>query len=142
MGLKLKFMNTPPPHSPQTSPHFNQETSQILTNKVQDLATKGAITQVMEDGTGFISPKFLVLKSDGAWRPVINLKALNQYVVSPHFKMESIRTIKGLVKQGDWLLKLDLNDVYLTVPIHQDHQRFLRFQWQGQIWQFKVLPFG
>ena len=53
-----------------------------------------------------------------------------------------IRTIKGLLKQGDWLLKLDLKDAYLTVPIHQDHRRFLCFQWQGQTWQFKVLPFG
>ena len=77
VGLKLKFMNTPPSHSPQTSPHFDQETSQILTNEVADLAAKGAITLVMEEGTGFISPMFLVPKSDGAWRPVINLKALN-----------------------------------------------------------------
>ena len=55
-------------------------------------------------------------KPDGTWRPVINLKSLNRYVVAHHFKMETIRTVKGLIKPRDWLLKLDLKDAYLTVP--------------------------
>lgn len=56
--------------------------------------------------------------------------------------MESIRTVKGLIQPGDWLVKLDLKDAYLSVPIHPSHQKFLQFQWGGQTWQFKVLPFG
>ena len=89
-----------------------------------------------------MSPIFLVSKSDGLWQPVINLKSLNQYVRAPHFKMESIKLVKGLIQEGDWLTKLDLKDAYLTLPVHQAHQKYLRFQWQDQQWQFKVLPFG
>ena len=44
---------------------------------------------------------------------------------------------KGLMQEGDWLVKLDLKDTYLTIPIHSSHQRF---QWQSQTWEFKVLP--
>ena len=32
----------------------------------------------------------------------------------PSLQMESIRTVKGLIRPGDWLLKLDLKDAYLT----------------------------
>ena len=85
---------------------------------------------------------FIVPKSDGSWRPVINLKALNRHVITRHFKMESIRTVKGLMMKRDWLLKLDLKDAYLAVPIHQAHREFLKFQWQDQLWQFQALPFG
>ena len=40
----------------------------------------------------FVSTLFLVPKKDGSQRPVINLKHLNAFVESPHFKMEGIQT--------------------------------------------------
>ena len=56
--------------------------------------------------------------------------------------MESIRTAKTLIQEGKWFLKLDPKDAYLTVPICNKHQKFLKFQWKGKQWQFSVLPFG
>ncbi len=41
---------------------------------------------------------FLVPKKDGKQRPVINLKVLNQYVQTYHFKMEGLQTLKDLIK--------------------------------------------
>ena len=104
------------------------------------LVQKEAICPVQAGDIGFMSPIFVVPKSDGLWRPVINLKSLNQYVRAPHFKLESIKLVKGLIQEGDWLTKLDLKDAYLTFPVYQAHQKYLRFQWQDQQWQFKVLP--
>lgn len=70
-------------------------------------------------------PIVLVPNADGVWRPVVNLKSLNMHKVTYYFKMESIRTVKGLMQRGDWLTKLDLKDAYLSVPIYPPHQRFL-----------------
>ena len=92
--------------------------------------------------TGGGVPESIVPKADGSWRPVPNLKPLNRFVISPYFKMESVRSVKNLVQPGDWLIKLDLKDAYLAVPIAPQHYHFLQFQWQGVRWQFKVLPFG
>lgn len=118
------------------------EKTRILAKVVDKLASKQAIVQVRDDGEGFISPLFLVPKSDGSWRPVINLKLLDTFIAAQHFKMESIRTVKDLIQQGDWLLKLDLKDAYLTVPIHYAHHKFLRFRWEVHTWQFRTLSFG
>lgn len=84
----------------------------------------------------------MVLKADGSCRPVIDLRVLKKHVAPHHFEMESIDMVKGLIKRGDWIQKLDLKYAYLTVPIHQEHKKYLHFSWQGQLWQFRVLPFG
>ena len=67
---------------------------------------------------GFVSNMFLVPKKDGGQRPVVNLKGLNKYVQTEHFKMEGLHTVKQLVRPGDWLTKVDLKDAYFSVPIH------------------------
>ena len=40
------------------------------------------------------------------------------------------------------MVKLDLKDAYLTVGVHPESQKFLRFVWLGQTYQFLALPFG
>ena len=90
----------------------------------------------------FISTMFLVPKKGGQFRPVINLKALNQFVRPQHFKMESIQMLKDLFRPGDWLAKVDLKDAYLTIPIHHDHRAFLRYQHNDRVFQFACFPFG
>ena len=74
-GLKLEFVSTPPDqeiHQPQ----LNSEKAPALSNKVNKLFQKRAIVPAIEDGTGFVSPVFVVLKARGQWHAVINLKAL------------------------------------------------------------------
>ena len=91
---------------------------------------------------GFISSIFIVPKKDGRNHPVINLKPLNQFLIYEHFKMEGIHMLRDLLKQNDYLVKIDLKDAYLTVPIWKDHQKYLRFLWKGTLHEFACLPFG
>ena len=141
-SYKIEFISGPRQREPPGQIAMNAEQSQAMTLEIQELHKKGAVVQADSHSGGVVSQVFLVPKSDGAWRPVLNLKSLNQFVVPHHFKMESIRTLEGVLQKDDWLLKLDLKDAYLSIPIHQNHQHFLRFPWKGQLWQFKALPFG
>ena len=36
----------------------------------------------------------------------------------------------------------DLKDAYYTVPVEKEHRKFLRFEWEGQLWQFNCMPNG
>ena len=47
-----------------------------------------------------------------------------------------------LVRPGDWLTKVDLEDAYFSVPIHHKYTQFLHFQFKGAIYEFRCLPFG
>ena len=107
----------------------------VLDREVQDLLSKQAVRPY--------STLFAVPKKGGGWRPVINLKSLNSYLVqTPHFKMETIQSLKDVLHQGDFMVKMDLKDAYLTVPVHQDDHRYLRFMWKGKAFEFTTLPFG
>jgi len=103
---------------------------------------KGAVSVVHPHNREFVSQIFLVPKKDGGHRSVVNLKALNKFIVEEHFKMEGFHMVKDLVRPGDWLAKLDLKDAYFLVPIHPSHQKYLQFYWQKTLYQFHCLPFG
>ena len=141
-GYQVEFHTIPQQVGYPNEIQLDATQSQALTKEVEELVRKEAIVSPPYNDVGFMSQMFLVPKSDGSWRPVINLKSLNKYVIARHFKMESIRTAKGLMQTGDWLVKLDLKDAYFSVPIHPSSQKFLKFKWRGQTWQFKALPFG
>jgi len=115
---------------------------ELVSIEIQTMLEKQAISVVQSDQRGFVSQIFLVPKKDGGHRPVINLKALNKFIVEEHFKMEGFHMVKDLVKPGDWLAKIDLKDAYFLVPIDPSHRKYLQFQWQDSLYQFQCLPFG
>ena len=106
------------------------------------MAMKQAIEPVRDSSRAtFVCPMFMVTKADGSWTPVINLKCLNQHILARHFKIESIKTAKGLLHRGDWMIKLDLKDAYLSVLLYYHHRKFVSFRWRGWLWRFTSLPF-
>ena len=56
--------------------------------------------------------------------------------------METPVNLGHSIQKGDWVISVDLTDAYLHVPIHQLSRKFLRFCYQDEVFQFRVLPFG
>ena len=143
-GFHIPFREEPRQMRLPQPYHYSKEQMKLLREEVVSLLGKGAVEVV--DPTlsagGFYSTLFLVPKTEGRMRPVINLKALNFWVQPQHFKMEGIHTLREIVAEGEWLAKLDLKDAYFTVPIVREHQKYLRFAVDEIRYQFTCLPFG
>ena len=92
--------------------------------------------------TEFVSQIFPVEKKGGGQRPMINLKGLNQFIKTEHFKMEGLHLLLDLLQAQDWMIKMNLKDAYLQIPIHPDHQHLLTFQWEEKTYMFQCLPVG
>ena len=119
----------PPPNKSTASNKMltRKHGSNQISTEVTDLINKGAIIETQVVQQSFVSQIFLVEKKDGGQRPVVNLKCLNQYVKTEHFKMEGLHLLSGLLQAQDWMVKLDLKDAYLQVPIHPNHQHLLTY---------------
>ncbi|XP_067671070.1 uncharacterized protein [Haliotis asinina] len=56
--------------------------------------------------------------------------------------MESLTSDLSLVRKDCFMASIDLKDAYYTVPVHRDHQKYLKFFWIGQLYQFTVMTNG
>ena len=90
----------------------------------------------------FVSTVFLRRKLNGTYRLILNLKDFNWYVNYCHFKMESLEKILTLVTPLCFMVSVDLSDAFLVVLIFMAHRSYLKFIWNGKIYQFQAMPFG
>lgn len=122
-GYKLEFQNFPP-FSGIRETVVNASNQAILNSEVESLLQKAAIEPVpfAQRHQGFYSTFFLVSKKSGELRAVINLRPLNQYLKTKHFKMDTLKTVMNLVKKGDWAISLDMKDAYFHILIHRKHR--------------------
>ncbi len=116
-GYLIEFTNDPYQRTRLHPPQYGAELMVQMRVELTEILQKGEVTQVEETRGGFHSTLFLLPKKYHRQHPVINLKVLNQYVQTCHFKMEGLQTLKNLIKPGDWLAKVDLKDAYFTIPI-------------------------
>ena len=116
--MRISFSSRPPLSSPSraTPRSLGREQTVALEEEIQSLLQKGAIRRCPRRAAGFYSTMFVTPKKGGSWRPIINLRSLNRYVITPHFKMETIQNLKDVLHQGDFMAKIDLKDAYQAVP--------------------------
>ncbi|XP_068210517.1 uncharacterized protein [Palaemon carinicauda] len=126
-----------------TSLHPKDETRQrALEKEIQDLLHKVATQAVAADLLGFFSHLFPVKKASGGWCPVNDLSALNCFIAKTAFRMETARTVLSAIREGNFMLSLDLKDAYFPILVHPSSRKILRFMWGEVDFKFHPLCFG
>ena len=49
---------------------------------------------------------------------ILDLSALNLYIVCPRFKMTMVQKVRQILPAEVWAISLDLKEAYNHVPIH------------------------
>ena len=133
VGYCLPFLSTPPlSNVPIPMPSYSPTSLKgaALGEVTLGLIAKGAVELAPLTSPGFYSRLFVVWKTSGSWRPVIDLSHLIRFVDVSPFQMETIQSVLLSVRQGDWMASIDLKEVYLQVPVHPASHHFLRFMFR------------
>ena len=145
VGYCLPFLSPPPlSRAPLPMPSYSPTSIKgaALEEVTLGLVAKGAVELAPLPSPGFYSCLFIVWKTSGSWRPVIDLSHLNRFVDVSPFQMETIQSVLLSVRQGDWMASIDLKEAYLQVLVHPASRHFLRFVFRDKVYQFKALCFG
>ena len=113
-GYSIKYLTEPTltwrPQQPEL-PVEQVHGVDLVQEEITKLLQKQAISRETNSIKGFSSNLFLVPKKEGGQKPVINLKALNQFSQTHPFKVKGMHTLKEIIRPDDWLMKLNLKDV-------------------------------
>ena len=140
---RKRFQNSVSEKSLSNVSHsYSTITTKASNQEVQKLLQNGAIFQTAFSKDEFYSRLFLIPKKDGTIRTVIDLSTLNTFVGNSHFHMEILSSIKSLLRSGNFMTKLDLQDAYLTEAMDPLLQKFRWFIWKDKVYQSQALPSG
>lgn len=120
---------------------MNIEHKSFIASHINELLQQGAIERTTTIPK-CVSPIAVVPKKNGKLRMVLNLKRLNQQVIAPRFRYENLSTLHETLQPGDWCTSLDLRNGFFHIPVHPNSRGYLGFEWDGNWYQYKVLPFG
>ena len=143
-GYKIPFETLPFQAAAPSNPPAEGAKKEILMKEAEELLGKGAIGEAEHCANEYVSPYFAIpkLRSPGKYRPILNLKIFNANIKKFKFKMETLSHIRDWIKPGSYCISIDLKDAFLHVPICSRFHKYLRFEWQGTLYQWKVLVFG
>ena len=87
-GMKLEFEESP--LQGECSGFEITKNQPTIQDEVNKLLEKGVVVECEHKTVEYISPIFLMEKTDGTQRLILNLKHLNKYLEYKHFKMQTL----------------------------------------------------
>jgi hypothetical protein len=76
------------------------------------------VVEVQEKELSWINPCFAIPKpGTNKWRKTTDCSILNKFLLSSHFIMEDINTLRELMLEGDWMFKIDLESAFHHIPV-------------------------
>ena len=118
---------------------FNQSRSDIAALEIDKLLSKVVLHVSLEEEREFISPVFVRSKPDRTFHVILSLQCFNEFVQGYHFKLDTLESVIRLMKPKCFTASIDLN---YSVSVAKEHQKYLKFIFNGTLSKYKCLPNG
>ena len=66
----------------------------------------------------------------------------DSFISYQYLKMKRMHLIKDFLQDNDYLIKVYLKDAYFGKPFDKNSVKHIRFQWEGNLYEFLCLYFG
>ena len=141
-GLTIELAALPTqetiPDSTSPKPGINE----LLSEQIDIMLRQGIIEPAMHSSRSFVSHMFLRPKTDGSYRPILNLSGLNDFTIYRHFKMDHLSSVMRMVPQNSFMASIDITSAYFSLPVKPRDRDLLQLQFKGKRYRYTCLPNG
>ena len=125
----------------QRSYRYTPETRREIERQVKEMWEN----DIIEPSESFwSSPVVLARKRSGEMRFCVDYRRLNSVTVQQNWPIPTLADVIDTLsdKSPSIFTVMDLRSGYFQIPVHPDSRPKTAFTVQGQLWQFRRLPFG
>ena len=141
-GFKIPFSQTPFQFGPPQLARVNQEERLQINSEIKEMLRNGAIQQVKSEPEELLSNLFLANKKDGGSSTCNKSQISEQLHTIPTFQNGRNAFDEGSSPKIQLLIKIDLKDAYFGIPLDKSPRKYIRFHWEGNLYEFFCLCFG
>ena len=117
------------------------DNAEFVTEQLSEMLAVGAIIKT-KGPSKVTSPLGVNTRRNGKKRLIVDLRHVNQHLIVPKFRMDSLSDLTDLADPGDWMTSIDLAQSYYHPEMHPQATKYLGVEWQGTFYRYSVLPFG
>jgi hypothetical protein len=142
-GVPLRWRSRPVRDGVLRNSESAMEHASFVDMALAELLAAGAVRHT-SIRPAVVSPLGVVPKpnSKDKFRLIVNMRYVNQAIVVPKFRMETLSSLADLLKSQDFMVSFDLKSGFWHIPLAPDAQQYVAFSWRGQYYCFCRLPFG
>ena len=107
--------------------------------EIENMLTDGIIEKAK---TSYINPLVIVKKKNNEIRLCLDARKLNEITIPQYDAPQTIDTMLSRLGKTKVFSKLDLKNSFWLIPLVSESQKYTGFSVEGNIYQFKVVPFG
>ncbi|KAA6359387.1 MAG: putative reverse transcriptase, partial [Streblomastix strix] len=121
----------------------SQESEQALGLLIQKELQEKIVEEVSFNQLKWINPCFAIPKKEqGKWRKITDCSLLNQHLLSTHFIMEDIQSLRLLLQPKDFMIRIDLESAFHHIQVDTEFRPFLGFTFNNKFYQYRAMCFG
>jgi len=106
---------------------WSEKERDIIRDHIDKLIIKGAISRCQPSKDQWLSKIFLVTKPDGTYKLILNLRKLNKFIETEHFKLEDCKVVIGYLKKLGFLSVIYLDDLLLLGNAYSECSANIKF---------------
>ncbi|KAA6385362.1 MAG: hypothetical protein EZS28_019110 [Streblomastix strix] len=121
----------------------SQIQDQALSNLLEKELREEIIDEVNQRDLSWINPIFYKYRKEKKKRrKITDCLNLNKSLISDHFQMEDVHTLREMIRPGDRTIQIDLESAFHHMLVNENLKSFLGFTIHGRFYRYRAMCFG